>query len=140
MPALYLASVWLHLLAVITWLGGSMFLVLVAVPWLRRGDRALAARFLRETGPRLRALGWICFAIMAVTGGYNLWVRGVGLTSFADPAWRASPFGQAALAKLALFELGGVGLAVLDLAVHALDQAAVLLEALAAVSRSPALR
>jgi putative copper resistance protein D len=103
MRVLYLLSVWLHLLAVITWVGGMAFLVLVVVPWLRRGDRAQAAALLRDTGMRFRTVGWICFAIVAVTGTYNLWARGVRLGNFADADWRASPFGTAVLVKLGLF-------------------------------------
>ncbi|MBK9030424.1 MAG: DUF4149 domain-containing protein [Myxococcales bacterium] len=129
MFTLYLASVWLHILAAITWIGGSLFLVLVAVPWLRRGDRTLAARFLTETGPRLRAIGWICFAILAVTGSYNLWVRGVDLASFGDPAWRASPLGRAALAKLAVYALVLIASAVHDFSIGP--------RAVAAIERDP---
>lgn len=79
------------------------FLVLVVVPWLRRGDRARAGEVLRETGERFRAVGWSCFAVLIATGTFQLWLRGVGLRSFADPAWRSSPFGTAVLAKLGLF-------------------------------------
>lgn len=103
MHVLYLVSVWLHLLAVITWVGGMAFLVVVVVPFLRRGDRAQAAALLRDTGKRFRTVGWICFAIVLVTGTYNLWARGVRFGSFLDADWRASPFGTAVLVKLSLF-------------------------------------
>jgi len=103
--ALYLTSVFLHVLAATTWIGGMLFLVLVAVPWLRRGDRALAATFLRETGTRFRNVGWICFGVLLITGSFNLYVRGVRLESFTDPGWLASPFACAVELKLALFTL-----------------------------------
>ena len=102
---IYLLSVWLHILAAITWVGGMFTLLLVVVPWLRRGDRAQAAAMLRDTGPRLRDIGWICFALLAVTGIFNLWVRGVRLSSFGSPAWLASPFGRAVLWKVSVFGL-----------------------------------
>lgn len=103
MHALYLLSVWLHILAAIVWIGGSTFLVLVVVPYLRKGDRAKAAALLRDTGPRFRDIGWACFTIVLVTGTYNLWMRGVRLSSFGDPAWRASQLGRAVELKLAVF-------------------------------------
>lgn len=103
MHALYVVSVWLHILAAVTWIGGMFFLVLVVVPWLRRGDRAKAAAFLRETGVRFRDVGWTCFAILLVTGTFNLWVRGVRWPDLIDPVWLSSPFGSAVAWKIAAF-------------------------------------
>lgn len=105
MRALYLTSVTLHILAAVTWIGGMFFLVLVVVPWLRRGDRAAAGAFLRETGLAFRTVGWACFAILVVTGTFNLWARGVRLESFADRAWLASATGHAVTMKLLVFLL-----------------------------------
>lgn len=103
MHSLYLLSVFLHVVAAAIWVGGIAFLVLVVVPWLRTSGQAVAPSFLRETGLRFRRIGWYCFATLVATGTFNLWVRGVTWASFADPAWLASPFGRAVLAKLGLF-------------------------------------
>lgn len=105
MHAIYLVSVWLHILAASVWIGGMFFVVLVVVPWLRRGERSNAATFLRETGTRFRDVAGACFAIVLVTGSFNLWVRGVRFASFVDLAWLASRFGQTVLLKLATFAL-----------------------------------
>lgn len=105
MHALYYASVVLHILAAITWIGGMFFLMLVVVPWLRKGDRASAATMMRETGTRFRTVGWACFGIVLVTGTFNLWVRGVRFSSFVDPVWLSSRFGVAVVLKLAVFAL-----------------------------------
>jgi putative copper resistance protein D len=103
MQALYLVSVWIHILAATAWVGGMFFLVLVVVPWLRRGGRVAAGAFLRETGERFRTVGWVCFAVLLVTGTFNLWVRGVGLSDFVDPVWLGSPLGRVVVLKLGLF-------------------------------------
>ena len=100
MPALYLLSVWIHILAAMAWIGGMFFLVLVVVPWLRAGNRANAGAFLRETGQRFRSVGWTCFAILTLTGTFNLYARGVRLGDFVRPEWLASPFGRSVLSKL----------------------------------------
>ena len=100
---IYLLSVWLHILSATIWIGGMFFLVLVVVPWLRRGNREHAGKLLRETGNRFRSVEWICFSLLLLTGSYNLWVRGVRLGSFVDPQWLRSPFGKAVLLKLLLF-------------------------------------
>lgn len=103
MHALYLASVWLHILAATAWVGGMFFLMLVVVPWLRQGDRALAASVLRATGTRFRNVGWACFAIVLITGSFNLWMRGVRLENFVQLAWLRSDIGTAVVLKLAVF-------------------------------------
>jgi putative copper export protein len=113
MQALYLLSVWLHILAATAWVGGMLFLVLVVVPWLRRGGRQNAAAFLRETGTRFRSVGWVCFGILLVTGTFNLWVRGVRLADFSRSEWLASPFGKSVLLKL-----GGFALVLMVSALH----------------------
>jgi putative copper export protein len=101
--AFYLLSVWLHILAATIWIGGMAFLVLVVVPWLRRGNAGNAAAMLRDTGMRFRDVGWVCFGILLLTGSFNLWARGVRVSDFFSVEWRSSPFGKAVLLKLALF-------------------------------------
>ncbi|MGZ3421388.1 MAG: CopD family protein [Polyangiales bacterium] len=130
MHALYLLSVWLHVLAAITWIGGMFFLVLVVVPWLRSGGRANAGVFLRETGLRFRSVGWSCFALLVLTGTFNLWYRGVRLGDFASAAWLSSPFGRAVALKLALFAA--------VLAISAVHDFSVGPRATVAVERDPA--
>lgn len=103
MHALHVVSVWLHILAASTWVGGMAFLVLVVVPYLRTTDRAKGAAFLRDTGTRFRNVGWACFAIVLVTGTFNLYVRGVSPSDFLQLAWLRSELGRAITAKLALF-------------------------------------
>lgn len=103
MRAIYLVSVWVHILAATVWVGGLFFVALVLVPWLKRGDRALAGAFFRDTGERFRGVGWTCFAILLVTGVFNLWVRGVRLADFVSLTWIASPFGVTVVLKLAAF-------------------------------------
>jgi len=117
MRLLYLASVWLHILAATVWIGGIFFLVLVVVPWLRSGTAEDAGTFLRETGERFRFVGWICFAVLLVTGSFNLWVRGVRMAHLVDPAWWSSSLGSAALLKLLLFAAVVVVSAVHDFSV-----------------------
>jgi putative copper export protein len=73
----YVTSVYLHILAAATWVGGIIFLVAVVVPSLKHVDRAAAAPMLRATVFRFRALGWVAFAVLLATGLYNL-SRNVG--------------------------------------------------------------
>lgn len=105
MRVLYLASVWLHILAATIWIGGIAFLILVVVPWLRRNRAVDAGALLRETGQRFRSVGWICFGVLLLTGSFNLWARGVRIADFGDAAWLGSPFGKSVVAKISVFAL-----------------------------------
>lgn len=105
MHALYVFSVWLHILAATTWVGGMAFLVLVVVPYLRKTDRQRGAALLRDTGMRFRNVGWTCFAIVLVTGTFNLSMRGVHLSDLTQLAWLGSETGRAVVLKLSLFVL-----------------------------------
>lgn len=105
MGALYLFSVWLHILAATTWLGGIVFLVLVIVPALRHADRATAVTLMRDSGQRFRTVGWSCFFVLSLTGAFNLWWRGVRWSVLFDSAWSATLFGRVMWLKLAVFAL-----------------------------------
>ncbi len=99
----YVASVYLHILAAATWVGGIIFLVAVVVPSLKKLDRTAAAPMLRATVFRFRSVGWVAFAVLFATGLYNLHARGIGWSELTDPAFRATSSGKALLIKLACF-------------------------------------
>ncbi|MFM2416568.1 MAG: hypothetical protein RL385_1291 [Pseudomonadota bacterium] len=101
----YLISVWLHILAATTWLGGMVFLVLVVVPILRRGDRKSAAALMSASGKRFRSVGWTCFVVLLITGSFNLWWRGVGFAQLFDMTFAARGFGLVMWLKLSVFGL-----------------------------------
>ena len=101
--SLYRVSVLVHVLAAIVWVGGIGFFSFVLVPWIRSDDAPARRRALHELALRFRPIGWTCFAILLVTGTFNLWVRGVRIESFTRAEWLGSPLGQAVVAKLGLF-------------------------------------
>ena len=77
MPALYYASVTVHVLAALLWLGGMFFLGLVGAPVLRAVEPpALRQRLFHELGRRFRGVGWCAIAVLLVTGVANLRYRG----------------------------------------------------------------
>lgn len=65
---------WLHLLSIITWFGGLVFILLVALPFARSmpgltsADRTL---LLLEVGRRFQPVAWLALTVTAVTGYYN---------------------------------------------------------------------
>lgn len=114
MRGIYLAAVWLHLLAAMTWLGGMVAFVVLVMPYFRGQPEAARADFLNWFGPRFEAVSWICLAILVATGTFNLWARGVQPSDFLRPEWRATAFGRLLQWKLAL-----VALMVVLSAIHA---------------------
>ena len=103
MHVLYLISVWLHIMAAVVWVGGTIFLVIVLVPAIRRREFAGAAPgLIRFTALRFRWVGWFCFAVFVVTGIVNLVARGIGWQELQQAVfWRGS-FGSTLAIKLIL--------------------------------------
>lgn len=102
MRGIYLASVWLHILAAMTWAGGMVTFVVLVMPYFRRQPEAARADFLNWFGPRFETVSWICLAILVATGTFNLWARGVQPGDFLRPEWRATDFGRLLQWKLAV--------------------------------------
>jgi len=103
MPPLYLASVTIHVLAALFWLGGMFFLAVVGAPVLRSVEpAALRADLFRAIGQRARLWGWISISVLILTGFVNLRYRGL-LTAdlWSRSEFWASPPGKALGWKLA---------------------------------------
>lgn len=77
---IYLAFVTLHLLAVVVWLGGMLFLGLVIIPALRDRPPAERAALLHVVGRRFLKIAWAALAILLVTGPALWALRGFVLT------------------------------------------------------------
>lgn len=103
MHALYLLSVWLHILTATLWIGGMLFLAFVLVPVIRRlKDREAAVALVHETGVRFRFVGWGCLGLLLLTGIVNLISRGFGWRDVWSGRILEGPFGQALGLKLLL--------------------------------------
>ena len=100
---MHLFFVWLHILAAAVWIGGMVFLALVLVPVVRRPEyREHASRLVHLTGTRFRSVGWVCLAILAVSGFVNLYFRGIGWAALINAGFWQSPFGNILGIKLLL--------------------------------------
>lgn len=106
MHLLYLFSIWLHILAAAVWIGGMVFVALILVPVIRQPDsQGFAASIVQLTGLRFRAVGWICLALLFLTGAFNLLYRGFALSElWSGQLWQSS-FGVVLALKLLLFGL-----------------------------------
>lgn len=69
MNVLYLSLVWVHLVAATFWVGGMLFLSLVAVPLLKQAsDPSSAQRGFVSLARRFRTLVWSALFLLVVTG------------------------------------------------------------------------
>ena len=102
---LYHLSVFVHILSAIIWIGGMFFLALVVVPVTRGLPPADRAMLFGAVGRRFRTVGWICIALLLVTGTINAAYRGVTWANlFSSELW-GSPFGTTLALKLAVVGL-----------------------------------
>ena len=80
--------VWPHLLAAISWIGGTIFLSLVLLPVLRREPFASQRAVLfRTTARRFRAGVWGAIAVLLFTGPLLLHQRGILSQIHRDGRW-----------------------------------------------------
>lgn len=100
MSYLLLAS--LHLLAALIWVGGMLFLPLVALPVLRREAPGSTMPLAAALGRRFRPVAWACIGVLIVTGLALLPTRGVPPAALLRPGFWASDFGQLLALKLVL--------------------------------------
>lgn len=99
----YVATVAVHVLAAVIWLGGMLFFGLAA-PVLRRvEDDGVRAGLFEALGRRFRVVGWTCLALLVVTGVEQLRFRGWWGSAFWRPTeLLRSSQGVELLAKLSL--------------------------------------
>ncbi|MDR5694028.1 MAG: DUF4149 domain-containing protein [Armatimonadota bacterium] len=106
MRALYLLSVWLHILAAATWIGGMIFVAAVLIPVTRRSEyRAVAPSLVHWTGVRFRLVGWHALGLLLLSGVFNLAYRGFRWSDLWTGRLWGSSFGQVLGVKLVLVAL-----------------------------------
>jgi uncharacterized membrane protein len=103
MHALFIASLWLHILSATLWIGGSLFLVLVLMPVLRRLE--MRDHFMDLVRPiilRYKWFGWACLGLLVATGIFNLVYQGIGWERLVAPGFWTTSYGRALAWKLGL--------------------------------------
>ena len=96
---MYIFFSWLHLIAAIFWVGGMLFLSLVAVPLLKRSqDPVQAQRWFLGVARRFRAGVWGAIAILFITGAFLL-ANHIDFSASLS-TWPASVIGKLILVAL----------------------------------------
>ena len=114
MSTAYVATVALHVLAAVVWLGGMLFFA-IAAPVLRGvQDDAVRARLFDQLGRRFRVVGWACVAVLVLTGVEQLRARGW----LSADLWGGGGFLGTALGSRLAWKLGLVAPMIGVQAVH----------------------
>lgn len=99
---MYQLSVFVHIVSAVIWVGGMLFLALVIAPATRHMPPAERGPIFSLVGRRFRAIGWVCIALLIVTGIANVAWRGVTWGDVASGRLLTSDFGRVLVAKLAV--------------------------------------
>ncbi len=105
---MYQITVFLHVLGAIIWLGGILFLAVVAVPVARQLEPVARAKVTAGLGKQFRVVGWTTLAVMLVTGIYAASFRGATWENVFDGSFWVGPFGRTLLEKLVLVAIMAV--------------------------------
>lgn len=101
----YVATVALHVLAAVVWLGGMLFFA-IAAPVLRGvEDDGLRAKLFDGIGRRFRVVGWACVAVLVLTGIEQLRLRGWWGSDFWGRDFVSTALGSRLAWKLSLVAL-----------------------------------
>jgi putative copper export protein len=92
--SLYLAIVWVHIVAAMAWVGGMIFLVSSVIP-LKKPEFTIAA------ARRFRIVGWIALGTLVVTGIFNVLHRGYRFEHFFTGEVFIGAWGHTLAMKLA---------------------------------------
>lgn len=94
--SLHLISIWLHILAATIWIGGMAALGLLLVPLLRRERfQDVATPLLYESALRFRWIGWGALGVLIVTGLFNVRAQGIPWSTWLEPGFWETAWGQA---------------------------------------------
>ncbi|MCC6313742.1 MAG: DUF4149 domain-containing protein [Thermomicrobiales bacterium] len=102
---MYQLSVFVHVVAAIIWIGGMLFLALVVGPASRRLPPAERGALFSLVGRRFRTVGWICIALLLVTGVANVAFRGFGWDAVTSGQLFGSEFGRVLAVKLVVIAI-----------------------------------
>ncbi len=84
MTGLYKAALIVHVLSAMIWVGGVLFIGLIAVPATRRLSPVLRRQLMIDLGNRFRTLGWIALGLLLLSGSYIAYFWGARWDNLVD--------------------------------------------------------
>lgn len=91
----YKVVVYSHIVSAIGWVGGILFLGLVAAPAARQLDDTARSKIMNELGSRFVKVGYTLLGVLAVTGIIQAGFHGATVATFLNGSFfAASTFGR----------------------------------------------
>lgn len=90
----YQLVVYVHVLSAIGWVGGILFLGLIAVPALRRLEPGQRAQLLNVLGTRFRNVGYTLLLLLLITGVIQSVFHGATVANVLDGSFFSTHFGR----------------------------------------------
>ena len=81
---LYRVAVMVHVLGAVVWVGGVLFMGMVAVPAAKKLDDELRRKLLDDLGRRFRPIGWTALGLLVASGIYLMWHWGATVATVLD--------------------------------------------------------
>ena len=82
---IYRIAIITHVLAAVVWVGGVLFMGMIAVPTAKKlNDEQLRRKLLDVMGRRFRPVGWTALGLLVATGIYLMWHWGARWETVLD--------------------------------------------------------
>ncbi|QDG50170.1 DUF4149 domain-containing protein [Persicimonas caeni] len=112
MTPLYKISLVLHVLSAVIWVGGVLFMGMVAVPAARKLEPRLRRAVTSRLGHAFRPVGWLCLTVLVVTGSYMAYSWGATVENVLNLSFfeanHTRLLGYKLLAVIAMLVVSGV--------------------------------
>ncbi len=109
---LYRIAILVHVLAAFVWVGGVLFIGMIAVPTAKKLDDELRRKLLDDMGRRFRPIGWSALALLVASGVYLMWHWGATVSSVLDLSFfehgHGRPLGYKLIAVAAMLVISAV--------------------------------
>lgn len=91
MTGIYKAALIIHVLSAMIWVGGVLFIGMIAVPATRRLSAELRRQLMTDLGNRFRTVGWVALALLILSGSYIMYFWGARPENLLDLSFFAAP-------------------------------------------------
>lgn len=112
MNSLYPLMIVIHVFSAVIWVGGVLFMALVAVPAARSFDADQRRQLLDLLGRKFRPIGWVALFLLVLSGTYFMWRWGARPKNLVDLSFfshgHTRLLGYKLLAVLAMLIISGL--------------------------------